>query len=130
MNTSLHSASGVRILLTLASLIVVIAGLKAASTIIVPLLVAMFLAMLATPAMLWLRDRHLPTGAALSLIVILLVGIVAIVGSLIGSSINELSSALPIYEQKLRLSLELTVADLRGRGIDLPPSGVAELVDP
>ena len=130
MNTPLHSASGVRTLLILASLIVVIAGLKAASTIIVPLLVAMFLAMLATPPMLWLRDRHLPTGAALSLIVILLVGIVVIVGSLIGSSINELSSALPVYEQKLRLTLELTVAYLRERGVDLPTAGVAEWVDP
>ena len=95
-----------------------------------PLLVAMFLAMLATPPMLWLRDRHLPTGAALSLIVILLVGIVVIVGSLIGSSINELSSALPVYEQKLRLTLELTVAYLRERGVDLPTAGVAEWVDP
>ena len=84
----------------------------------VPLLVAMFLAMHATQPMLWLRDRHLPTGAALSLIVILLVGIVVIVGSLIGSSIIELSSALPGYEQKLRLTLELTVAYLRERGVD------------
>jgi predicted PurR-regulated permease PerM len=111
-------------------LVVVIAGLKAASAIMVPMLVAMFLALLATPAMFWLRDRHLPTGVALGLIVILLIGIVAIVGSLIGSSINELSGALPVYEQKLRLSLELTVAYLSERGIDLPTAGVAEWVDP
>ena len=130
MNPPLQSASGVRILLTLASLVIIIAGLKAASAIVVPLLVAMFLAMLATPPMMWLRDRHLPTGVALSLIVALLIGIVAILGSLIGSSINELSGALPVYEQKLRLSLELTVAYLRERGIDLPTAGVAEWVDP
>ena len=130
MNTPLHSASGVRILLILASLVVGIAGLKAANAIVVPLLVAMFLAMLATPPMLWLRNRHVPTGIALGLIVIVLIGIVAIVGSLIGSSINELSGALPVYEQKLRLSLELTVNYLRERGIDLPTAGVAEWVDP
>ena len=130
MNPPLQPASGVRILLILASLVIIIAGLKAASAIVVPLLVAMFLAMLATPPMLWLRDRHLPTGVALSLIVALLIGIVAILGSLIGSSINELSGALPVYEQKLRLSLELTVAYLRERGIDLPTAGVTEWVDP
>ena len=72
----------------------------------------------------------MPTGIALGLIVIVLIGIVAIVGSLIGSSINELSGALPIYEQKLRLTLELTVAYLRERGVDLPTAGVAEWVDP
>jgi predicted PurR-regulated permease PerM len=130
LSTPLHSASGIRTLLALASLIVVIAGLKAASAIVVPLLVAMFLAMLATPPMLWLRDRHLPIGIALGLIVILLISVVAIVGSLIGSSINELSGALPVYEQKLRLSLDITVNYLRERSIDLPTSGVAEWVDP
>ena len=63
----------------------------------------------------------MPTGIALGLIVILLVGIVAIVGSLIGSSINELSTALPVYEQKLRLTLELAVAIYASAVLIYPP---------
>ena len=45
------SSTGTRVLLVLASLVIVIAGLKAASTIIVPLLMALFIAIITTPFM-------------------------------------------------------------------------------
>ena len=94
------------------------------------MLVALFLAMLTTPLMLWLRDRRLPTVLALGLILILLIGFVAIIGSLIGSSINELSGALPIYEQKLRLAQETALAYIRDLGIDVQSEGAVEWIDP
>ena len=109
---------------------VIIAGLKSASAIVVPMLVALFLAMLTTPLMLWLRHRGLPTVLALSLILVLLIGFVAIIGSLIGSSINELSGALPVYEQKLRLGQETTLAYVRDLGIDVPTEGAVGWIDP
>ena len=130
MSVTVNSTSGIRVLLVLASLVIIIAGLKAASAIVVPMLVALFLAMLATPPMLWLREKRCPTGVALGLILIFLIGIMAIVGSLIGASINELSGSLPAYEQKLKLSLEVIMTYLRDLGIDLPATGVAEWVDP
>ena len=130
MNTPVNSYSGLRVLVIIASLVVIIAGLKSASAIVVPMLVALFLAMLATPLMLWLRDRRLPTVLALGLILILLIGFVAIIGSLIGSSINELSGALPIYEQKLRLAQETALAYIRDLGIDVQSEGAVEWIDP
>ena len=120
----------IRILVVLASLFVIIAGLKAASSIVVPVLVAMFLSIIATPPLLWLKKQRLPTWAALTLILLVLVGAIAIVGSLIGSSINELSSSMPVYEQKLGNSLEATVTYLQKRGLDLPSDGITGLVDP
>ena len=57
-------------LLSFASLIVVIAGMKAASPIVIPLLVSLFLALILAPAMFFLKRRGLPTWAALSLIVV------------------------------------------------------------
>ena len=128
MNTSVNSYSGLRVLVIIASLVVIIAGLKSASAIVVPMLVALFLAMLTTPLMLWLRDRRLPTVLALGLILILLIGFVAIIGSLIGSSINELSGALPIYEQKLRLAQETALAYIRDLGIDVQTEGALSLI--
>ena len=114
----------------LASLVVIIAGLKAAGSIVVPLLVAMFLSIIATPLLLWLKKRSLPTWAALTLILLVLVGAIATAGSLIGSSIKELSDSLPEYEQKLRTNVEATVIYLQQYGIDLPSEGVTGLVDP
>ena len=84
MTSQTNTGSGVRLFVTLASLIVITAGLKAASAIVVPLLVALFLAMLATPLMFWLRSRKIPTGVSVGFILIILVGIISVVGSLIG----------------------------------------------
>lgn len=130
MNTSITSYSGLRVLLILACLVVIIAGLKSASAIVVPLLIALFLATLVTPLMIWLREKGIPTIVALILILIMLIGFVAIIGSLIGTSINELSGALPAYEQKLQVAQEKTIIYVGSLGIDLPTEGIGELIDP
>ncbi|MBX3439654.1 MAG: AI-2E family transporter, partial [Planctomycetaceae bacterium] len=48
-----------RILLTWASLIVIIAGLKAAAALVVPFLLSLFLAILCAPVLRWLGKRGL-----------------------------------------------------------------------
>ena len=130
MTSQTNTGSGVRLFVTLASLIVITAGLKAASSVVVPLLVALFLAMLATPLMFWLRSYKIPTGVSVGLILNLLVGIISVVGSLIGSSINELSGSLPAYEAKLNESIGAAFVVLSDQGITVPKSGVNEWIDP
>ena len=130
MTSQTNTGSGVRLFVTLASLIVITAGLKAASAIVVPLLVALFLAMLATPLMFWLRSRKIPTGVSVGFILIILVGIISVVGSLIGSSINELSGSLPAYEAKLNESIGAALAVLSDQGLTVPESGINEWIDP
>ena len=73
-----------RVLLTLASLVIVIAGLKAAQTVLIPVLLALLLAILATPAVSWLRRRRLPTGLAVLIVVVALLGIFIGFGTLFG----------------------------------------------
>ena len=101
------SSTGTRVLLVLASLVIVIAGLKAASTIIVPLLMALFIAIITTPLMLWLTDKGTPKWAALGLILLVLAGFILTVGSLISSSVDQFSALLPAYENKLRTAITL-----------------------
>ena len=94
------SSTGTRVLLVLASVVIVIAGLKAASTIIVPLLMALFIAIITTPFMLWLTGKGVPKWAALGLILLVLAGFILTVGSLISSSVDQFSALLPAYETK------------------------------
>ena len=101
------SSTGTRVLLVLASLVIVIAGLKAASTIIVPLLMALFIAIITTPFMLWLTGKGVPNWAALGLILLVLAGFILTVGSLISSSVDQFSALLPAYENKLRTAITL-----------------------
>ena len=117
-------------LLVLASLTVVIAGLKAASSIVVPLLMAIFLAIISAAMLQWLQRRGLPLWAAMTLVLLLLASTLVTLGSLIGASINQFSSALPRYEVQLNSLITQATAWLGGLGIRLPAGGVAELFDP
>ena len=125
-----NSSTGTQVLLVLASLTVVIAGLKAASGIVVPLLMAIFLAIISAAMLQWLQRRGLPLWAAMTLVLLLLASTLVTLGSLIGASINQFSSALPRYEAQLNSLITQATVWLGGLGIKLPAGGVTELFDP
>jgi len=125
-----NSSTGTQVLLVLASLTVVIAGLKAASSIVVPLLMAIFLAIISAAMLQWLQRRGLPLWAAMTLVLLLLASTLVTLGSLIAASINQFSSALPRYEAQLNSLITQATIWLGGLGIKLPAGGVAELFDP
>jgi predicted PurR-regulated permease PerM len=87
--------------------VIVIAGLKAASALIVPLLMALFIAIITLPFMLWLTGKGAPKWAALGLILLVLASVILTVGSLISSSVDQFSALLPTYENKLRTTITL-----------------------
>ena len=101
------SSTGTRVLLVLAALVIVIAGLKAASALIVPLLMALFIAIITLPFMLWLTGKGAPKWAALGLILLVLASVILTVGSLISSSVDQFSALLPTYENKLGTTITL-----------------------
>ncbi|REK17965.1 MAG: AI-2E family transporter [Planctomycetota bacterium] len=88
-------------LLSAAAFVVVIAGLRAAQPIVVPFLVAVFLAMICLPPLRSLQERGLPTWLALLVItaVICVGGIVVV--AVIGNSVNQMRLRLPTYEQRV-----------------------------
>lgn len=86
-------ARPLRILLTLASLVVICAGLKAAASLVSLVLLALFLGVLTTPVFLYLR-RYLTTGPALA---IMLVGLSALgmgLGMVVMQSLQNLHRSL------------------------------------
>lgn len=89
-------------LLASASFIIVIAGLKAASTIIIPLLLAIFIAIICAPPLHWLQRKKIPNFLAIPLVIIVILAIGFVIGGLVGSSINDFSDQLPKYEAKLK----------------------------
>jgi predicted PurR-regulated permease PerM len=104
--------------MALAATVVVVAGLRAASSVFVPFLLAGFIGLLCAPALFWLRDRGLPTPIALIVVLLGLLGIGALFGGLVSSSINEFTRALPSYQKSfgsVMTSLTATLADV---GID------------
>jgi len=116
-------------LVNLAALVVVLAGLRAASSVIVLILVAAFLSIVTAPAVFWLQRRRLPTWAAVSLVVTGMVGVFVIAGVLVGTSINAFLRVAPFYRARLDQQLRQIGEWLRSRGLDIAPTGWAEAID-
>jgi AI-2 transport protein TqsA len=105
-------------LLGLAAVVIIVAGLRAASDLFVPFLLAGFIGLLCAPALFWLQDRGLPTPLALIVVLLGLLGIGAVFGGLLTTSINEFTRALPSYQERFGSVIASLTTTLAGFGID------------
>lgn len=101
-----------------AAVVVIVAGLRAASSLFVPFLLAGFIGLLCAPALFWLRDRGLPTPVALIVVLLGLLGIGALFGGLVSTSINEFTRALPAYQKSFGSIITSLTTTLAEFGID------------
>ena len=124
-----HRASASQILLTVAAFVVVIAGMRAAVTIVVPFLLAAFIAIISAPPLFWLHRKGLPIWLALMIVIsgVLLIGF--LISGLVGSSIKDFTDNLPVYEANLRQFISLMVTWLESHKIDTAGLAVTKLFD-
>jgi len=119
------------VLISAAAVIVIVYGMQAAQVLLVPFLLAVFLALIAIRPMLWLQKRKIPSPIAAMAIVILMMLIIGAVGGIVGSSIAEFTAALPTYQARLDVIVQGTlrfVAKLAGG--DRSFADLGELIDP
>lgn len=89
------------LLLNLACLVVVIAGIKACTSVIVPFLLSAFFAVLASPLLFWLRKKGLPDWFSIVFLIILFILLETGLGALLGTSVAEFTRELPVYQERL-----------------------------
>lgn len=93
--------TGERWLFNLAALVIVLAGVKSASAIIIILLVALFVALIAAPVTVGLKRRGIPNVLAVLIVLSLLMAVIAGLSAVVGGSVNAFSQAAPLYEARL-----------------------------
>ena len=107
-----------RLLISLASLVVIIAGLKLSASLLGPVLLSLFITLACAPLVEILRRRKIPNLLAQTLVVL---GVVAAGLALIGFlaiSVSQLSAALPSYHSLLTTQLTNLEQWLVSKGID------------
>lgn len=119
------------VLISAAAVIVIVYGMQAAQVLLVPFLLAVFLALIAIRPMLWLQKRKVPSAIAAMLIVILMMLIIGMVGGIVGSSIAEFTAALPTYQARLDIIVQGTLGFVaRLLGDNRSFADIGELIDP
>lgn len=88
---------GAQVLFSLACVVVIVFGLRAAAPILLPSALALFLAVLSLPVMLWLRNHHVPKASAIVIPVLLNVAVVGLLILVASQSVSQLQRELPTY---------------------------------
>ena len=96
--------------ISLAAVVVVIYGMQAASALIIPFLIAAFLAMITVRPMVWLQEHRVPTVLAALIIVLTIMAIITVVGIVVGRSLAAFTAALPGYQEQLQDRIDGLVA--------------------
>lgn len=93
--------AGLHILLKLACLVVILAGIHAAADIIVQLLLALFFAIVLNPLVTWFLRRGISRPVAITIVVIVMMIALTALFGVLAASLSEFSTMLPQYNKEL-----------------------------
>ena len=130
MREYINNSKAGRYLLTVAALVIVIAGLNKAASFIIPFLLSVFIAVICAPLLFWLKSKKVPTFLAILLIVLGTALIGLGIFAIIGTSVNNFSRSLPAYQELIQSKTQLLVVWLNSMGIDMIDKGILNTLDP
>jgi len=120
MDTSGLKAQSPGILLSLAAFIIIAAGMRAAQSLVVPFLLAAFVATIFAQPLYWLKNRGVPGWLAYIIIVIAIAVLGIGFGAIISESISDFSETLPFYENRIESLILSMQSWLEGIGVEVP----------
>jgi predicted PurR-regulated permease PerM len=118
-----------RILLNAAAFVIIVAGMRAASPLLVPFLLAVFLAILCATPLRWLTEHRVPRVLAVVILVLVILAISTSIGGLIGSTIVEFTRSIPRYEARLRIQEASLVMWLDRVGVEVSSQWLTDYFD-
>jgi predicted PurR-regulated permease PerM len=116
-------------LLNCASLVVIVAGLKLAGQVLVPLLIAVFMAIVCLPLVQRLQRQRVPRALAILLVLSGLISLLTGFGFVVGGSADELTQVLPGYRDRFQ-GVTATFSNwLHTHGIEVSPDALVTRFD-
>lgn len=119
-----------RFFILMAAFVVVIAGMRTAETLLVPFLLSLFIAVICSPPLSWLKRHKVPGPLAMILVIMVIMGLGVVIGAVVGSSVNDFRGDLPQYQVRLEaLSLQFQQF-LLSKGLEFPQGLWGEVLNP
>jgi AI-2 transport protein TqsA len=97
-----NSHRGTRLLVIMATCVIIIWGINQAQSFVVLFLVSGFLAVIGTVPVRWMEQKGVPSVAAVLIVLTAMVTLMLGIGAVVGSSLNDFSNALPVYQTKIQ----------------------------
>ena len=123
-------SAGARFLLLAAAFVILVAGMQAAVSLLVPFLLSLFVAVIATPPLFYLKSKGIPGGWAILIVVLGIVIVGLLLGWLVGGSLNDFTGNLPKYQERLSTQSQGLQQWLAQHGISLNAGFLLNYLDP
>jgi len=118
------------VVMFIAGLVVILGGMMHARPIIVPFMMAGFVAIITSGPINWLRDKGIPLWLAIIIVLVLMASAFALVAFVVGSSVKEFLQNLPLYETKLNHDMDLLINFLHSKGVHIQGDTVTKFINP
>ncbi|PIJ51131.1 pheromone autoinducer 2 transporter [Erwinia sp. OLTSP20] len=92
---------GQNLMIKLATLVILLAGIHAASTILVPFLLSLFIAIVLNPLVSWLMRHGLRRGISIALVMLVVLILFALIGAVLAGSGHEFSEIYPQLQTQI-----------------------------
>lgn len=122
--------SGLKVVIMLGMLVIILAGVKVAADVIVPFILALFIAVVLNPVIRRLEKIRVPRVLAITIVVVLIVLFMALLLTYLGTSLNELARTLPQYRSSLLAPLQDMEPWLQRVGIRVSVDQLVNYIDP
>ena len=130
MNEVTGRSKAASMLLTAAAFVVVVAGMRAAESIVVPFLLSVFIAIICAPSLFWLERKGLPRWLAMLIVIGAIIAVGIGMTALVGTSIREFSGDLPEYRARINAQVVPLVEWLRAKGMSIPTDEYMSYFEP
>lgn len=118
------------LLLRIASLVVIAAALRAASSVIIPFMMALMLAIVSTPPLAWLERRRVPEPVAATLILFANIAVFGLGAIVVASSASDFGDAVPRYRARFGELTQSTLVWLAMHRVHVPQSAFGQILSP
>ena len=119
-----------QVLFNLAAFVIVVAGMRASSDILIPFLLAIFISVIANPLVIKLRSQGIPIIGAIVLVILGIITIGIGITSLLGTSLNDFSDNLPQYKEMINNSAANFFQFFEDMGLHISGTAIIERFDP
>ncbi len=115
--------------MVMASVVIVLAGIKSASAILIPFLLSLFIAIILMPSYNYFKSKKIPDILALLFVMSTFLIVLGLVGKLIGTSVADFSANINMYSQKLTTLYAGFIQYAQNFGVTIPVGELSEFVN-
>jgi predicted PurR-regulated permease PerM len=116
--------------LTIAGILAILMVARYAQSIVVPLLLSLFIAVIMAVPVGWLKNRGLPVPVSVGVVLVVTVLIEIVVALVLGGTISRFNEVLPGYQARLNEIADGIGGWLLSKGINLSDAGILDVMDP